>query len=55
MTTETTTKIKLGVSGATIYFNTRIVADSKFPFPDGGEVIARIDGDRIIIEKPKGA
>lgn len=36
-----------------IYVSKRVVDDSAFPFDPGDQLTARIDGDRLIIQKAK--
>ncbi|AEA47515.1 hypothetical protein Arcve_1513 [Archaeoglobus veneficus SNP6] len=36
-----------------IYIPTNVAKDSAFPFKPGEEVVIRIDGDRLVIEKTK--
>jgi len=37
----------------TINLSSDFVRDSAFPFKPGEELIAKIDGERIVIERPK--
>jgi hypothetical protein len=51
MTGEATVKIYAVKSRHTINLPGEFVRDSAFPFEVGEELIARIDGERVIIEK----
>jgi hypothetical protein len=51
MVKETKTKINEYRSRHTIYFQKDFVSDSSFPFKVGEEIIAKIQGDKVILEK----
>jgi hypothetical protein len=54
MTKTTKTKIYKVSSRHTIYLPKDFINDSTFPFIVGEELIARIEDQKIIIEKAKG-
>ena len=53
MVSKTNTKITKVGSRHTIYLEKSFVEDSAFPFKPNGELLVRIEGNRIIIEKSK--
>jgi hypothetical protein len=53
MVKEAPTKIQQSKSHHTIYLQKDLVSDSTFPFKPKEELVIRIDGNRLIVEKPK--
>ena len=51
MTGQATVKIYAVKSRHTINLPSEFVRDSAFPFKVGEELVARIDGEKIVIEK----
>lgn len=54
MTDKTNVKIYVYKSRHSINLPTEFVRDSQFPFKVGEELTARLDGDRVILERAKG-
>jgi hypothetical protein len=48
-------RFRLASRGKTgiIYVPSHLVTDSTFPFGDGEQVLIRIDGDRLVVEKAR--
>ena len=53
MVLEAKTKIHRVDSRHTMYLRTDLVNDSNFPFKAGEPLIIRIEGNRLVIEKPR--
>lgn len=51
MVGQAKTKINRVGSRHTIYLRKDLIDDSSFPFKVGEELVVRIEGDRLIIEK----
>lgn len=51
MVSETRTRIAVYRSRHTVYLEKDFVTDSAFPFITGEELVARLDHDRIVIER----
>lgn len=37
-----------------IYVSAKVASDSQFPFKPGDELLIRIDGKKLVVEKAKG-
>jgi len=53
MVKETRTKISEYRSRHTLYLQKDFVSDSTFPFKVGEELVARIEGNKVVIKKAK--
>ena len=53
MVLQAQTKINRVGSRHTIYLRKELVNDSNFPFKAGELLIIRIEGNRLVIEKPR--
>jgi len=51
MVKETSTKINKAGSRHTIYLQKALVEDSMFPFKLGEQLVIRIDGEKLVIER----
>ena len=52
MTAQAKVKIYVSKGRYSINLSTELVRDSAFPFKPLEELVARIDGKRVVIEKP---
>ena len=53
MVKEIKTRIHEVKSRHTVYLQKGLVEDSQFPFKAGEQLVAKIDGERLVIEKLK--
>jgi hypothetical protein len=54
MVNQAASKIYRSNGRHSLYLPSDIVSDDRFPFKAGEALQVRIDGERLIVEKPKG-
>jgi hypothetical protein len=55
MVNQATAKIYRSNGRHSLYMPSDLVGDDRFPFQVGEELLVRIDGDRLVVEKAKKA